>query len=139
MFSGALAGYRLASTLARRIPECAGRPLARAGGRLVGRFGRSRRRQVGRHVRRVQGADLPATALRRATGRVFASYADYWYRSLRLPAMDTAELGRRFSIDGYRHLEEARTVGPGPILALPHLGSWECAGLWLARVMRVPV
>ena len=139
MSSGALAGYRLASTLARRIPEGAGRPLARAVGRLVGRLDNSRRRQVGRHVRRVQGADLPATALRRATGRVFASYADYWYRSLRLPAMDTAELGRRFSIDGYRHLEEARTVGPGPILALPHLGTWEWAGLWLARVKRVPV
>ena len=139
MFSGALAGYRLASTLARRIPEGAGRPLARAAGRLVGRLDASRRRQVGRHVRRVRGADLPATALRQATGRVFASYADYWYRSLRLPTMGVAELGDRFSIDGYRHLEEARTAGSGTILALPHLGTWEWAGAWLARVQRVPV
>ena len=139
MSSGALAGYRLASTLARRIPEGAGRPLARAAGRLVGRLDASRRRQVGRHVRRVRGADLPATALRRATGRVFASYADYWYRSLRLPTMGVAELGDRFSIDGYRHLEEARTAGSGTILALPHLGTWEWAGVWLARVQRVPV
>ena len=139
MSSGALAGYRLASTLARRIPEGAGRPLARAAGRLVGRLAASRRRQVGRHVRRVRGADLPATALRRATGRVFASYADYWYRSLRLPTMGVAELGDRFSIDGYRHLEEARTAGSGTILALPHLGTWEWAGVWLARVQRVPV
>ncbi len=139
MFSGALAGYRLASTLARRIPEGAGRPLARAAGRLVGRLDASRRRQVVRHVRRVRGADLPATALRRATGRVFASYADYWYRSLRLPTMGVAELGDRFSIDGYRHVEEARTAGSGTILALPHLGTWEWAGVWLARVQRVPV
>ena len=139
MSSGALAGYRLASTLARRIPEGAGRPLARAAGRLVGRLDASRRRQVVRHVRRVRGADLPATALRRATGRVFASYADYWYRSLRLPTMGVAELGDRFSIDGYRHLEEARTAGSGTILALPHLGTWEWAGVWLARVQRVPV
>ena len=139
MFSGALAGYRLASTLARRIPEGAGRPLARAAGRLVGRLDASRRRQVVRHVRRVRGADLPATALRQATGRVFASYADYWYRSLRLPTMGVAELGDRFSIDGYRHVEEARTAGSGTILALPHLGTWEWAGVWLARVQRVPV
>ena len=139
MFSGALAGYRLASTLARRIPEGAGRPLARAAGRLVGRLDASRRRQVVRHVRRVRGADLPATALRRATGRVFASYANYWYRSLRLPTMGVAELGDRFSIDGYRHVEEARTAGSGTILALPHLGTWEWAGVWLARVQRVPV
>ena len=139
MSSGALAGYRLASTLARRIPEGAGRPLARAAGRLVGRLDASRRRQVGRHVRRVRGADFPATELRRATGRVFASYADYWYRSLRLPTMGVAELGDRFSIDGYRHLEEARTAGSGTILALPHLGTWEWAGVWLARVQRVPV
>ena len=139
MSSGALAGYRLASTLARRIPEGAGRPLARAAGRLVGRLDASRRRQVVRHVRRVRGADLPATALRRATGRVFASYADYWYRSLRLPTMGVAELGDRFSIDGYRHVEEARTAGSGTILALPHLGTWEWAGVWLARVQRVPV
>ena len=139
MSSGALAGYRLASTLARRIPEGAGRPLARAAGRLVGRLDASRRRQVGRHVRRVRGADFPATELRRATGRVFASYADYWYRSLRLPTMGVVELGDRFSIDGYRHLEEARTAGSGTILALPHLGTWEWAGVWLARVQRVPV
>ena len=139
MFSGALAGYRLASTLARRIPEGAGRPLARAAGRLVGRLDASRRRQVVRHVRRVRGADLPATALRRATGRVFASYANYWYRSLRLPTMGVAELGDRFSIDGYRHVEEARTAGSGTILALPHLGTWEWAGVWLAQVQRVPV
>ena len=90
-------------------------------------------------MRCVRGADLPATALRRATGRVFASYADYWYRSLRLPTMGVAELGDRFSIDGYRHLEEARTAGSGTILALPHLGTWEWAGVWLARVQRVPV
>ena len=90
-------------------------------------------------MRRVRGADLPATALRRATGRIFASYADYWYRSLRLPTMGVAELGDRFSIDGYRHVEEARTAGSGTILALPHLGTWEWAGVWLARVQRVPV
>lgn len=92
-----------------------------------------------RHVCRVRGDDLSAVTLRRATSQVFASYADYWYRSLRLPALDAVELGRRFSVDGYQYVEEARSSGPGPILALPHLGTWEWAGLWLAQVQRVPV
>ena len=139
MFPSALAGYRLASRLAHWVPEGIGRPLARALGRLIGHLNGSRRRIVERHVGRVQGVDLPVPARRRATGRVFASYADYWYRSLRLPLMDDAELDRRFTVDGYQHLEDARKAGPGPILALPHLGTWEWAGLWLARVQGVPV
>ena len=36
-------------------------------------------------------------------------------------------------------MQNARDAGVGPILALPHLGTWEWAGFWLARVQGVPV
>ena len=90
-------------------------------------------------MRRVRGSDLSGTEVRRAVTAVFTSYADYWYRSLRLPSVGSAELGRRFSIEGYRHIQDARGAGAGLILALPHLGTWEWAGFWLARVQGVPV
>lgn len=108
-------------------------------GRLFGSLDNPRRRQVERHVRRVQGTDLSDAEVRRAGSRVFASYAYYWYKTLRLPSVNDVDLGRRFSVDGYGHIEGARAAGPGPILALPHLGTWEWAGYWLARVKGVPV
>ena len=41
--------------------------------------------------------------------------------------------------EGYEHIERAVDAGNGPILCLPHLGSWEWAAFWLTRVQRLPV
>ena len=91
-----------------------------------------------RHLRRVAGRDL-ATAKSSAVGAGFGSYARYWVESFRLPTVTLEHLDRGFSFVGYEHIEAVRASGVGPILVLPHLGSWEWAAAWLGRVAEVPV
>ncbi len=88
---------------------------------------------VARHVRRVRGRPLTRAEERRAVRQSVSSYARYWVESLRLSAMDPAEVDRRFSIDGLNHIRAARTAGTGAVLALPHVGGWEVGGSWLVR------
>ena len=134
-----LAGYRLVSVLVRWIPDRAGRRLFRFIGSLFGYCDRTRRHYVTRHVLRVRGSGLSQKERRKAVGEVFASYAEYWFRSFRLPGMAPEDLESRFTIEGYHHVIEARESGPGPILALPHLGCWEWAGFWLSRIQGLEV
>jgi KDO2-lipid IV(A) lauroyltransferase len=134
-----VAGYRLAAALACRMPRRIGEVLARLLGRIAGRLDSDRRRMVERHVRRTVDPDLVGRALRRSVDTVFASYAEYWYRSFRLPEMTPAAIEAGFTHEGYERIVAARRTGVGPIMAMPHLGSWEWAAFWLARVEHVPV
>lgn len=96
-----------------------------------------------RHLRRVfaHRAAEPAKPiqLRRAVNAAFYSYARYWADTARLPKLSASELDSGFTLIGWDFVEEARSRAPGPILALPHLGNWEWAGMWLAQVPAVPV
>ena len=67
------------------------------------------------------------------------SYARYWMEAFRLPSIihsssldplvDTIESG----IKGVDLFDKSYRQGRGVILALPHSGNWDMAGLWLAR------
>jgi lauroyl/myristoyl acyltransferase len=90
-----------------------------------------RRDLVARHLRRVCGPSFNGRALRAGVDQAFASYARYWAESLRLPHLDFAEVDAGMSWEGVFGLEDALQAGRGAILAMPHLGGWEWAGLWL--------
>jgi KDO2-lipid IV(A) lauroyltransferase len=132
-------GYRLASKAAQIVPWRFGEATARTLGRVAGRLGSDRRRIVERHVQRIRGGELTGADLRRAVDDVFASYANYWFQSLRLPAMDPHEIDAGFTEEGFEHVVEAQESGRGVILAMPHLGGWDWAGSWLSRVVKYPV
>jgi len=70
---------------------------------------------------------------------VFASYADYYFHSFRLPAMTPDQVISGFTEEGYDLIAEARGAGNGVIMAMPHLGSWEWAAHWLTLRHDVPV
>ena len=114
-------------------------PVARGVGRLAGRFDGDRRRLVARNLQRVVGPELNGRQLQRSVSRVFASYADYYLQSFRLPSMTTEQIVAGFSEEGYERIAEARTEGNGVILAMPHLGSWEWAAHWLTLHHGVPL
>jgi lauroyl/myristoyl acyltransferase len=97
-----------------------------------------RRRMVERHQRRVEPW-LRGAALRRRVAEVYRSYGRYYAESFRLPSISTAELDARLSVDGYEHFEKALDADVGPIMVLPHLGSWEWCGFWLAKVKNQPI
>lgn len=130
--------YRVASAVARGLPA----PLVDAAAPgLAGLLALSpseRRAMVERHQRRVDPS-LAGAALRARVRDVYRSYGRYYGESFRLPSVGPAELDARMSYEGYEHIERAREGGHGPLIVMPHLGSWEWSAYWLTRVKGVPV
>jgi KDO2-lipid IV(A) lauroyltransferase len=62
-----------------------------------------------------------------------ASYARYWREAFRLPSMDHAALGKRLSVQDIELVWAALEEGRGAVLALPHSGNWDMAGVWLVQ------
>ncbi|WP_425584409.1 phosphatidylinositol mannoside acyltransferase [Tsukamurella soli] len=124
--------YGAGWSLARRIPE----PVAVRGADLIGGYFGTRGGgpdQLRRNLARVLGVgpDEVRDALMAASVR---SYARYWQESFRLPSMDLDRVGeemeRYMSVDS---LHAAMAAGNGAVLALPHSGNWDMAGVWLVH------
>jgi phosphatidylinositol dimannoside acyltransferase len=60
------------------------------------------------------------------------SYARYWQEVFTLPWADHAALVDRLdsAMEGIEHLNDALARGRGVVVALPHSGNWDMAGLW---------
>jgi KDO2-lipid IV(A) lauroyltransferase len=130
--------FRGASAAAQRLPGGVIDRLADYGAALSSLHRGSRRAMVERHQRRIEPA-LRGAALQRRVRAVYRSYGHYYAESFRLPALSPAELDARLTHEGFDHIEDAREGGHGPLLAMPHLGSWEWAAYWLTRVRKIPV
>lgn len=131
----AMAVYKTGALIARTVPGVL-RPDV-WGGLVFHSVMPSRRRMVARHLRRVTsfgGAQLSEASIRRAVRSAFVDYGRYWRESFRLPVVSKAELDAHMSFEGFEHLFEALEAGHGAILALPHLGSWDYGGAWLAML-----
>ncbi|CAM3698104.1 phosphatidylinositol mannoside acyltransferase [Tsukamurella strandjordii] len=123
--------YRTGWAVTKRMPEFAAKFLFDD---LGGRLGaRGENVQLRKNLARVLGTtpDAVPQSLIEASAR---SYARYWRESFRLPAMDLEELGRRLDpfVDA-PSVHEAMEAGTGAVLALPHSGNWDMAGVWLAQ------
>jgi len=86
--------------------------------------------QLARHIQRVKPGITQDEATTAAAAGI-GSYARYWVEMFRLPTLTAKTVGDGFTVDGFGHIEAAIAGGHGPILALPHLGSWEWAAAWL--------
>ncbi len=75
--------------------------------------------------------DVPGSLMRAS----LASYARYWREAFRLPTMDLHAVGQELAktVVGEEHLDAALAEGRGAVLALPHSGNWDMAGVWLAQ------
>ncbi len=116
----------------RAMPEFAARTAFGAGARYAARHGGPA--QLRKNLARVVGvppAEVP-DALMRAS---LASYARYWREAFRLPTMNLPALARQLdsSILGQENLDAALAAGRGAVVALPHSGNWDMAGVWLAQ------
>jgi len=88
----------------------------------------------GRHLGRVLGRRLSPHEQRRWTRRAYRSYARYWLEGARLASIDPEVVDARMTMEsGWEQFTEAMAAGRGVVLALPHVGSWEWGGAWLAR------
>lgn len=89
---------------------------------------------VARNLARVLGRELSPVEERRRVAQTFEWYARYYHESFRLPDLSAAVIDRGFGYEGFGQIDEACSRGQGPILALPHLGTWEWAAFWVALV-----
>ncbi len=125
--------FRAGSFLARHTPAAVGNAAARAIGAAASATG-ERRRIVARNLERVLGRELGPLEERRRVSATFEWYARYYVESFRLPEVEVGEIDRGFAYEGFGEIDAACRRGQGPILALPHLGTWEWAAWWLALV-----
>ncbi|WIM68958.1 phosphatidylinositol mannoside acyltransferase [Corynebacterium breve] len=84
-----------------------------------------------RNLSRVVG---PENVTRELVKSSMRSYARYWREAFRLPRLAgdpriIAQLADH--LVGREHLEASLDSGRGVILALPHSGNWDMAGMWL--------
>ncbi len=88
--------------------------------------------QLRRNLRRVvaQASDAELDELVAAGLR---SYARYWLETFRLPRMDKDEVVARAGANtiGAENLFVAARQGKGVVIALPHMGNWDAAAIWL--------
>jgi KDO2-lipid IV(A) lauroyltransferase len=113
----------------RALPEFAARRAFDTGARYAARRGGPE--QLRKNLARVIGArpaDVPDTLMRAS----LASYGRYWRETFRLPTMNHGVLARRLhqSFRGFENLDGALAAGRGAVVALPHSGNWDMAGVW---------
>jgi KDO2-lipid IV(A) lauroyltransferase len=91
----------------------------------------SLRRRTRRRLLQVFGDSLPPRELRRIGWRAFRNFVFTAIDAIRLPTVTPAWIAARMDTPGTELLESALSEGRGVIVAVPHLGSWELAGLAL--------
>jgi KDO2-lipid IV(A) lauroyltransferase len=78
--------------------------------------------------------DASKAEIDRLVSSAFASYARYWAESFRLPHLSVRGIDDGLEHRGYHHILDSLRDGRGVIMVVPHLGGWEWAAAWLARV-----
>ncbi len=130
-------GYAAAWRLVRVLPQRWAAGLFRIGADRAARGGGPE--QLRRNLARVLGTtpekvpdDLVRESLR--------SYARYWCEAFRLPSMDPVQLAETIesSATGVEYIRDAFARGGGVVLALPHSGNWDLAGVWVVRRLGTP-
>ena len=90
-----------------------------------------------RHLRRLfsttSKVEPDPEVIRRWAKRSYRSYGRYYLEGARMGVISSRTfLGRMVIPDGFDHLQASMALGRGVVLALPHVGSWEWGGAYLA-------
>ncbi|MEV5832226.1 phosphatidylinositol mannoside acyltransferase [Nocardia sp. NPDC052112] len=129
--------YAVGWRVVRALPESTARRAFDWGGnRVADKANRAFRaggepNQLRRNLARVLAvtpAEVPDELIRAS----MRSYARYWREAFRLPTMDHSALTAS-AVDGVENLDAALARGRGVVLALPHSGNWDAAGVWLVN------
>ena len=128
-------GYHAGWRAVRALPE----PLAVRAFRAAADLAVRRRGpgviQYARNMVRVLGDRATPPALATVVQDGMRSYARYWMETFRLPTMDLDDVVERSVADstGLEHIAAATSAGRGVVVALPHSGNWDVAGLMICR------
>ncbi|MGV9540761.1 phosphatidylinositol mannoside acyltransferase [Nocardia beijingensis] len=130
-------GYAAGWRLVRAMPEPLAVRLFDVGAERAARDGGPN--QLRRNLSRVLGAapdEVPQSLILAS----LRSYARYWREAFRLPSMDPIRLADiiESSATGLEHIHHAVERGTGAVLALPHSGNWDLAGVWVVQRVGSP-
>lgn len=132
------AGYRLGWKAICRVPEPWARAVFMATADIAWRHQGRGVQQLEANLRRVIGYDSlePEEAgaiLREASRETLRSYARYWLEAFRLPVIPTERVisGMHCNEEGEQAAFRNLKAGRGVIFALPHMGNFEQAGVWI--------
>lgn len=129
--------YGLGWATVKKLPE----PVAKGLGRRIADTVWKRR---GKSVLRLESnlshvvPDASPERLRELSKAGMRSYMRYWMESFRLPAWSRERAAGSFDPKDVHYLMDALASDRGVILALPHMGNWDLAGVWVTRALGVP-
>ncbi|MGV0330227.1 phosphatidylinositol mannoside acyltransferase [Corynebacterium macginleyi] len=126
----AAAGYLAGWKVVRRLPQPVTRTIFRWGADFASGHGRGME-NLRRNLTRVVGAENVTRELVRDSMR---SYMRYWLEAFRLPAIHADPQLHELlmtGLEGLEHFDVSAQSGRGVILALPHSGNWDMAGVFL--------
>jgi lauroyl/myristoyl acyltransferase len=131
--------YKTCALLFRTVPRAISERITEAIYGVVAKISEERRLIATRHLQRMHPEPLEGADLDRAVQRAFRSYGRYWVESFRLVSLTDAELDHGTTCEGIEHVLKPQTAGQGTIVAMPHLGGWEWAATWTARILGLDV
>ena len=125
--------YRGLATVLKLIPRPIAPVLGSGAGLVISALWGKKRPLVRRNIRRVLGPSADDLLLDRLVTESFMSYACYWVESARVGALRSDEIESVFTIEGFERFRLEMAKGRGVVIVLPHVGSWEYGGRWLAQ------
>ncbi len=130
--------YKTLGATLERLPERFDVALVSRIARAVGRRTKGARQNLAKNLTHVLGANnvnVDPELLERFVDRGFENYGRYWAEGAKLPALKVSTIVRRFQVsEGLEHLKDAKALGRGIVVALPHIGSWEWGGSFLSTI-----
>jgi len=125
--------YRGLAAVLQVTPRPVASALASAAGLTISQLWRKKRPLLEANLRRVLGPDADSAVIDRLVTKTFSSYAHYWVESARVGVLRSDQVESTFSIVGFERFRLEMARGRGVVIALPHVGSWEYGGRWLAQ------
>ncbi len=125
--------YRGLAAALQLIPRPIAAVAANAAGFVIAGASRSKRPLVHSNLRRVLGPEADEADVRRLVRKAFSSYARYWVEAAQTVALRSDQIESIFSIEGFERFRLEMARGRGVVIVLPHIGSWEYGGRWLAQ------
>jgi KDO2-lipid IV(A) lauroyltransferase len=125
--------YRGLAAALQVTPRPIAGALATAAGFTISEVWRDKRPLVSSNLRRVLGPEVDDAVIRRLVTKAFSSYAHYWVESARVVGLRSDQIESTFSIEGFERFRLEMARGHGVVIVLPHVGSWEYGGRWLAQ------
>ncbi|BDM68548.1 lipid A biosynthesis lauroyl acyltransferase [Streptomyces nigrescens] len=129
--------YGLGWSTVKRLPETVAVRL----GRKIADTAWKRR---GKGVRRLEAnlarvvPDASPQRLAELSRAGMRSYMRYWMESFRLPAWSEDRRKNGFVPEDVHHLTDGLESDRGVILALPHMGNYDLAGVWVTTKLNTP-